>query len=159
MSHSALKGDPVPAPLAAGAELLTAPASMSLGHLLDRVGHRVSCSVERVLGPTGLGLDQWRVLELLADGEGHPMTEIAVHVMVPPPTLTKIVNRLVASALVYRLSDEIDRRRVLVFLSDHGRTQHRELAPQIAKAECDVADGWTGVEYAHLTQLLQRLAR
>jgi Transcriptional regulators len=122
------------------------------------VEHRVARQIERVLGADGLNLEQWRVIDLLSDGEGHPMTEIAAHAMVPAPTLTKIVDRLIASALVYRRPDEIDRRRVLVFLSDHGRDMHDRLAPEVARAETEIADELGGSEYAHLVEMLERLA-
>jgi DNA-binding MarR family transcriptional regulator len=41
--------------------------------------------------------------------------------MVPAPTLTKIVVRMVSANLVYRRVDDADRRRVLVFAADRGR--------------------------------------
>lgn len=133
-------------------------ASASLGHLLGRVGHRVARQIERALGADGPNLEQWRVLDLLSDGNGHPMTEIAGHAMVPAPTLTKIVDRLIASALVYRRPDEIDRRRVLVFLSDHGREVHDRLAPEVTRAETEFTEELGGSEYEHLMELLKRLA-
>jgi DNA-binding MarR family transcriptional regulator len=37
------------------------------------------------------------------------------------PTLTKIINKMVAEALVYRLPDEQDRRKVRLFISDNGK--------------------------------------
>lgn len=114
-------------------------------------------SVEGALGPGGPTLEQWRVLDLLADGEGHPMTEIAGHAMVPPPTLTKIVDRLIESSLVYRRPDETDRRRILVFLSEHGTRQHAVLAPKIAQVEDLFVAELDDVDAAHLTRLLQLL--
>jgi DNA-binding MarR family transcriptional regulator len=152
------KGELVSAPLVAGDPFRTDPTSVSMGQLVSRVAHLVTRSVERVLGPAGIGLAQWRILELLTDGEGHAMIEIAGHAMVPPPTLTKVVDRMVASALVYRRPDEIDRRRVLVFLSDHGWDLHRELAPQVTRAESDVTAALTDLDFTHLTRLLRRLA-
>jgi DNA-binding MarR family transcriptional regulator len=114
--------------------------------------------VEQVLGPAGPTVEQWRVLDLLADGRGHSMTEIANHAMVPAPTLTKIVDRLIDSALVYRRPDEIDRRRVLVLLSDHGRELHARLAPEVARAEDEVAEELSETELTHLVRLLTELA-
>lgn len=133
------------------------PAAVTLGLLVGRVGHRIGRAVEQALGPGGPNLEQWRVLDLLADGEGHPMTEIATHAMVPPPTLTKIVDRLIESTLVYRRPDETDRRRVLVFLSERGREEHTALAPRVATVEQEFVAGLDPADVAHLTRLLTDL--
>jgi len=77
----------------------------ALSRLIGRVERHVSRRLEGVLAEDGLSLDQWRVLDVLADRRGHPMSEIAGHIMVPGPTLTKIVDRLVDTATVYRLVD------------------------------------------------------
>jgi MarR family transcriptional regulator, organic hydroperoxide resistance regulator len=135
----------------------TVASSPSLGQLVGRIEHRLRRRIEQTIGMDGLNLEQWRTLDLLADGDGHSMTEIAGHVMVPAPTLTKIVDRLVESAVVYRRPDERDRRRVLVFLSDHGRGMHRRLAPDVEKAEHDLAAA-LGSDAPHLMNLLHRLA-
>lgn len=106
-----------------------------LTDLLSQAERLIARRIERVLEPHELGLDRWRVLSCLADGEGHPMSEIADYAMVPAPTLTKIVDRLIDRSLVYRRVDEIDRRRVLVFLSPRGRDVHRRVAVEVACEE------------------------
>jgi DNA-binding MarR family transcriptional regulator len=128
-----------------------------LSHLVGRVNHRISRHIERTLG-AGLTIEQWRVLDLLSDGEGHPMTEIAGHAMVPAPTLTKIIDRLGEASLVYRRPAETDRRQVLVFLSDHGRARHAELAPLVTEVEAELLAGLDELDLALLTRLLRRLA-
>jgi DNA-binding MarR family transcriptional regulator len=130
----------------------------SLGQLVAQVEHRVSGRIEAVLSPAGLTLDQWRVLSLLSDCRGHSMTEIAGHAMVPAPTLTKIVDRLVEAALVHRRVDETDRRRVLVLASAHGAELHRSLALKVARVEGDLAAELAADEAALLLRLLARLA-
>lgn len=136
-----------------------ARSAVPLGDLVGRVAHRLAREVEQALYPGGLNIDQWRVLDLLADGAGHPMSEIAEHVMVPPPTLTKIVDRLTDSALVYRRADPADRRRVLVLLSEHGRAVHHEHAPAVTAAEGRVTDTLDAAERTRLRLLLERLTR
>lgn len=131
--------------------------AVTLGLLVGRVGHRMSREVERALGAGGPTLEQWRVLDLLADGTGHPMTEIATHAMVPPPTLTKIVDRLIEWTLVYRRPDETDRRRILVFLSERGREEHAALAPRVTVAEAEFVADLDESDVAHLMRLLRRL--
>jgi MarR family transcriptional regulator, organic hydroperoxide resistance regulator len=134
----------------------TAP-NPSLGHLVGRIEHRLRREIEQTIGLGGPNLDQWRAIDLLADGDGHSMTEIAGHVMVPAPTLTKIIDRLVEATLVYRRADDKDRRRILVFLSDRGRELHRRLAPEVQRIEAELA-ARLGPEAPHLLHLLHRLA-
>lgn len=129
----------------------------SLGTVLVQAERQVARALEAELTADGFTLDQWRVLDLLADGEGHPMSEIAAALVVPGPTLTKIIDKLVDSAAVYRLVDARDRRRVLGFLSDHGYAVHERLAPRVDRAESDVL-ATLGTDAPLLMELLARLA-
>jgi MarR family transcriptional regulator, organic hydroperoxide resistance regulator len=137
---------------------LVGPAGASLSQLLAMVAHRVSTRVETALSTAALTLDQWRVLALLSDGRGHSMSQIAAHVMVPAPTLTKIVDRLVEAALVHRTVDSTDRRRVLVLASAHGAELHERLAPEIARVEEGLTAELDAADAAQLMRLLARLA-
>ncbi|OSY42920.1 MULTISPECIES: MarR family winged helix-turn-helix transcriptional regulator [Pseudonocardia] len=124
---------------------------------LGRAAHRVERRIEEIVRPpAGPGLDGWRVLDLLADGEGHPMSEIAAYAMVPAPTLTKIVDRLVDRGLVHRRPDDADRRRVLVFGTDRGRELHAALRPRVAEIELEVL-GALGADAGTVLAALSRL--
>lgn len=129
-----------------------------LGRLLGQVERRVSRRLESALAKEGLTVDQWRVLDLVFDGEGHPMSEIAAAIVVPGPTLTKIIDKLVDMALVYRLVDNKDRRRVLAFLSDKGRGLHQRIQPDIALIESQVLEV-LGEDAPQLVTMLERLTR
>lgn len=107
----------------------------SLNRVLAQAERQVARQLEPVLAEDQLTVDRWRVLDLLVDGDGHAMFEIATAIAVPGPSLTKIVDRLVDAALVYRLVDDRDRRRVLAFASTHGIETHARLAPQVAEVE------------------------
>lgn len=129
----------------------------ALGHVLSHVDRQVARRTEVALAADGLTVDQWRVLHLLSDGEGHPMSEIAATIVVPGPTLTKLIDKLVDSATVYRLVDARDRRRVLAFLSDSGRTLHSRLLPAVSRAEIEALAA-LGPDAPLLLDLLARLA-
>lgn len=135
-----------------------ASTTKPLNTLLARVAQRVARQIEATLATCGLSLEQWRVLDLLADEQGHSMSEIAEHAMVPAPTLTKIVDRLVDNALVHRRVDEKDRRRVLVFTTRGGAELHARIAPEVGKAENDAVAGLEPDDAAQLIQLLTRLS-
>jgi DNA-binding MarR family transcriptional regulator len=88
---------------------------------LDAVDRAVETVVARLTANHGISRDQWRVLTLLADGEGHSMSEIAARTQMPSPSATRLVDAMSANALLYRRGDPLDRRRVLVHLSAAGR--------------------------------------
>ena len=100
-------------------------------------------------------IEQWRVLALLADGNGHTMSEIADHALLPAPTATKLADRLVSGNLVYRHPDPADRRRVLVHLTDRGRELHERLAAAFTDFHAELVGNLGGE--ADLHGLLSRL--
>ncbi|MER5748928.1 MarR family transcriptional regulator [Streptomyces sp. NPDC002088] len=105
--------------------------SQDLAHLLSHAERRLVQRLAAVLAEEGCSVEQWRVLSITSDGRGHPMTEIADYALMPAPSLTKLVDRMVAGNLVYRRPDPADRRRVLLYLSARGRTLHERAADRV----------------------------
>jgi DNA-binding MarR family transcriptional regulator len=104
------------------------------------------------LGAEGVTVEQWRILRALSDGYGHSMGDLAAAVLMPHPTLTKAVDRLIEGALVYRRQDEVDRRRVAVYLADRGRDLVRRLDGQAIEHH-------RRIEAAYGAQRTERLMR
>ena len=102
-----------------------------LGLLLERAGRVVGERLDRAFGRDGVTSDHRRVLRLLADGEGHTMGDIAERLQMNPPTLTKLVDRMVGKSLVQRSADPEDSRRVLVYATDAGLALLHELQGKV----------------------------
>ena len=65
-------------------------------------------------------VEAWRVLQSLRASKGITMRELAETVLMNPPTLTKLVDRMVADGLVQRQLSPHDQRRVQLALTDLG---------------------------------------
>jgi MarR family transcriptional regulator, organic hydroperoxide resistance regulator len=104
-----------------------------LAYLLAEAEQAVNRGLAESLGAEGVTVEQWRILRALSDGYGHSMGDLAAAVLMPHPTLTKAVDRLIESALVYRRQDEVDRRRVAVYLAERGRELVRRLDEQASE--------------------------
>ncbi|MBO0662526.1 MarR family transcriptional regulator [Jiella sp. MQZ9-1] len=130
---------------------------IGLSELIAGVNRRLDLAVEMRLKPAGVRIEQYRVLEALTRQDGQSMGELAPSVFVDLPTLTKIVDRMVANALVYRAPDPRDRRRVLVFLSERGREHFATLLPAVETERRQVIDGLSPSEASQLTALLAGL--
>ncbi|MEU8265771.1 MarR family transcriptional regulator [Sphaerisporangium sp. NPDC049002] len=105
----------------------------SLAYLLSRAERSVNRDLASVLAAEEVTVDQWRILQALADGRGHTMGDLAEAALMPHPTLTKAVDRLVERAVVYRGHDPADRRRVAVFLANRGNDLLSRLEAGIAE--------------------------
>ncbi|WP_233209101.1 MULTISPECIES: MarR family winged helix-turn-helix transcriptional regulator [Mycobacteriaceae] len=101
-------------------------------------------------------IEGWRVLGALRTGDGFTMSDISAAMSIPPPTLTRIVDKLVDSGLVLRRVDAADRRRVLVHLSARGKAKVRKLTKQEAGLKAVLVDE-LGEDNA--AQFIQTLAR
>ena len=72
----------------------------------------------------GLTLQQFSVLRFLLLRGTVPMNALGDELMVSPPVITGIVDRLEAKGLVKRLASSADRRRIDVSLTDNGSKAH-----------------------------------
>jgi DNA-binding MarR family transcriptional regulator len=113
--------------------------SRDLAHQLSHAERLLSTWMSALLEEEHCTLEEWRVLKILSDGQGHIMTEIAEFAMLPAPTLTKLMDRMVSAGLVYRRADDRDRRRVLAYLAEHGRALYERAAALLAAAEAELA--------------------
>jgi long-chain acyl-CoA synthetase len=75
--------------------------------------------VEVALAPVDLTMPQYRVLSILADGS-EAASGLANRLAVRPPSVTAIVDGLVARGLVDRRQHDSDRRRVALRITDEG---------------------------------------
>lgn len=98
---------------------------------LTRAERLLSRRLGTVLADDALTIEAWRVLCLLADGQGHSMSEVSAEASLPPGTLTKLVDQLVDRNLVFRRIDPMDRRRIRAYLTARGRREHERLDQRV----------------------------
>jgi long-chain acyl-CoA synthetase len=101
---------------------------------------RLAKQVEVALAPLDLSLPQYRVLALLADGS-TASSVLARKLAVSPPSVTAVVDGLVARELVVRRDDPDDRRRLTLLLTRDGK-QLLSAADAAAEARLDEIAGY-----------------
>ena len=85
-----------------------------------RIAAWLSKRVEMALALMDLTLPQYRVMGILAEGSAAA-SGLADRLAVRPPSITAIIDGLVARGLVDRKQEDTDRRRVAVRLTDEGK--------------------------------------
>jgi DNA-binding MarR family transcriptional regulator len=132
-------------------------ASDDLVELLTVIQRRVARGVAAVLAEDGATLDGYRLLRSLAGPAGRSMGELVAALNLPPPTLTRLVDGVVDAALAYRLPHPDDGRKVVVHLSDLGRSRLARLEALVGAHEAALASSLGTDRVAALVRALDDL--
>jgi DNA-binding MarR family transcriptional regulator len=133
------------------------PITEHLAYLLAQANREINRQLEERLGKEGVPVEQWRILKVLSDGNGRSMGELADAVLLNHPTLTKMVDRMVSDALVYRVQDPKDRRKVLMFSSDRGQALCKRLNSLAVSQEAHIVENYGDESTSELKRLLESL--
>ena len=133
------------------------PITNYLAYLVAQAHRRLHVDLQRSLQEEGAQVEQWRVLEVLSDGRGRSMGDLADLVLMNHPTLTKMTDRMVAKGLVHRAPDEEDQRRVLVYITDLGLELFERIKSRVDTQNNALEDHLGEREAAALRQLLERV--
>ncbi len=103
---------------------------------------------EELEGAAGIPLDHWRALRLLDPRTGLNMRDLAERLLLPPATVTRVVDSLVDRGLAYRHPSSRDRRQIDVFLSAAGEEliEPLEQVAERGEARAIAAAGFRDVE-------------
>ena len=138
-------------------QLTSTPADwLALDHQLCFALYSASLAMTKLykplLAPLGLTYPQYLVMLVLWEGDGVTVGELGERLALDSGTLTPLLKRLEAQALLHRLRDASDERRVLLQLSAAGRALKRRaqsVPPAVASA--------SGCELTELSSLTARL--
>jgi DNA-binding MarR family transcriptional regulator len=112
-----------------GAEL------QQIARLLSQAEQALTRRLATILEQEGCNVEQWRTLTLLTDGQSRAMSEIAEFALLPAPSLTRLVDRMVSDNVLYRRADPRDRRRVLVRITPRGQQMHGRIRMRMENDE------------------------
>ncbi len=106
----------------------------------------------------GISAPASNVLGIL-EGAGEALSPqvISQRLFTHPATVTGLLDSLEKRGLIRRTAHPSDRRKLLIEITDEGRVLHRELLPEILRAEMQWLGCLTADEQETLTGLLGRI--
>lgn len=128
-----------------------------LAYMIASINRQLENELEERLRPGGVPIEQFRILEALDAHEKLAMGEIATMSLIDPPTLTKIVDKMVSEGWVYRAPDPNDRRRVLILTAPAGKALYKRLRGISTAQEQRIVDQLQSDKAAELKNLLREL--
>ncbi|MDX2728860.1 MarR family transcriptional regulator [Streptomyces sp. NBC_01724] len=129
---------------------------------LGRLNRRMNVGYGRQLADLGISNAEWEVLKTLVVA-GSPYRlgpgELAKRLGLTPAAMTHRIDRMAGEGLVTRDRDENNRVRVIVELTDEGRTKWLEAMRMASAFEEDLLQDLSGDERGALGEMLIRLLR
>lgn len=81
--------------------------------------HKISRMYNQIAGKHDLTMSMGFIL-LIIDKDGTPSTQLGPRMGMEPTSLSRTLKTMEEKGLIYRQTDEIDKRKVLIFLTDKG---------------------------------------
>ena len=126
-------------------------------YLLAAASDAASAQFHECVREYGLRVPEWRVLACLVDRDGEMITRLAEFSLIEQSRLTRIIDQMVERALVLRQSDEHDKRRVRVYLTDKGRDLATMLVEKARQHEQEVLAVFKGSDATMIKSMLRNL--
>ncbi|MFE0427293.1 MarR family winged helix-turn-helix transcriptional regulator [Streptomyces sp. NPDC058953] len=129
---------------------------------LGRLNRRMNVAYGRQVAALGISNAEWEVLKsLVLAGSPYRMGpgELAKRLGLTPAAMTHRIDRMANEGLVTRDRDENNRVRVIVELTDEGRTKWLEAMRMASAFEEDLLQDLSGRERGVLGELLIRVLR
>lgn len=129
---------------------------------LGRLNRRMNVAYGRQVAELGISNAEWEVLKsLVLAGSPYRMGpgELAKRLGLTPAAMTHRIDRMANEGLVTRDRDETNRVRVIVELTDEGRTKWLEAMRMATNFEEDLLQDLSSEERALLGELLIRVLR
>lgn len=138
---------------------------MSRLHLDSFLPYRLSIASNRVSGVVaityqamfGLRIPEWRLVAVLAEGEGATQQALGVATRMDKVTVSRAAIALAERGLVDRLPNPGDQRSHILSLSAAGRALYEQVAPKAIEMEARLFEGFDAAERRQLRAMLERL--
>jgi len=106
-----------------------------VSYTLAAANRAVNLSLTARLKRHDVQIEAWRIMETLDGGHRLTMGELAEIVLIKPPTLSKLVDRMVSDGFVHRQVAQGDHRQVNLLITDLGQKRMLQIRQEIREQD------------------------
>jgi DNA-binding MarR family transcriptional regulator len=129
-----------------------------LPHLIARLAHQLNCDLIEKLKIEGINVTRWRILAVLAMGDGITINEIIERAMLQQSALSRALTSMVKEGYVRRVVRRDDARCAAIQLTDRGRALFDALNVVVRRREKRLLAGMSAREVHATFALMRRLS-
>jgi DNA-binding MarR family transcriptional regulator len=130
-----------------------------LPHLIARLAYQLNGDLVEKLRREGINVTRWRILAVLAMGDGITITEIIDRAMMQQSALSRALMNMEKEDYVRRVLRRDDARYVEVFLTDKGRALFNSLNIVVRRRQQRLLKGFSPQEVAAAFAVIRRMSR
>jgi len=130
-----------------------------LPHLVARLAYQLNSDLVEELRIEGINVTRWRILAVLAMGEGITINEIIDRAMMQQSALSRALASMVKEGYVRRVVRRDDARCAGIYLTDKGRALFDALNVVVRRREKRLLAGMSPREVRAAFALIRRLSR
>lgn len=119
------------------------------GTTIGKLFGQMTLLINRSFAAAGyeISIEQFRVLELLAEKEGISQQELAQGLLKTKPNVTHLIDQMEQKGLLFRHSDKKDRRTNLISFTPKGKQVYLQLLELITQTFSDVFNDKLDADY------------
>jgi MarR family transcriptional regulator, organic hydroperoxide resistance regulator len=130
-----------------------------LPHQIARLAYQLNGDLIEKLRREGINITRWRILAVLAMGDGITISEIIDRAMMQQSALSRALMNMESEAYVRRVLRRDDARYVEVFLTDKGRALFNSLNIVVRRRQTRLLKGFSKQEVTAAFELIRRMSR
>jgi DNA-binding MarR family transcriptional regulator len=130
-----------------------------LPYLITRLAYDLNGDLVEKLRREGINLTRWRILAVLAMGDGITINEIIDRAMMQQSALSRALMSMEKEGYVRRVLRRDDARYVQVFLTDKGRALFNSLDVVVRRRQQRLVKGLSPQELSTAFTLIRRMSR
>jgi len=128
-----------------------------LPHLVARLAYLLNNDLIEKLRREGINVARWRILAVLAMGDGITISEIIDRAMMQQSALSRVLTTMEEEKYVRRVPRKDDGRYIEVFLTERGRALFHSLDAVVRRRQNRLLQGFSAQEVDDAFALLRRL--
>jgi MarR family transcriptional regulator, transcriptional regulator for hemolysin len=129
----------------------------SIGYWICLAAHSIQRALDEELAPHGVTFRQSQVLAWLALEGELSQVELAAKLMIEPPTLVKVLDRMERDEWITRTPCRVDRRRKIIRPNERAGEVWSKIAECALRVRRQASTGMTEEEIETLIGLLRRV--
>lgn len=129
----------------------------TVGFLLWDANRAMTRQFSAQIAKHGVTLGLWPFLRALWDEDGLTQRELSEKVRMKGATTVAALNKLEDRGLVRRQSNQIDARKINVFLTPKGRSVYRKVIPEVETVNAQCLSGLSKEDQVDFKSLIRRI--